>query len=111
MRRVQRGSAPGPRCLAMSGLMPSRCLRFSSPAGFLGCDRTIGSNSGWTHRVQTFRVGPEISDPPNRNRNSSAVRILQVNATHLTYIDWLIMLVYFAFVLGIGFADRKSTRL
>ena len=27
--------------------------------------------------------------------------------TNLTYIDWLIMLVYFAFVLGIGFALKR----
>jgi len=33
-----------------------------------------------------------------------------VNATHLTYIDWLIMLVYFAFVLGIGFALKRYMR-
>jgi SSS family solute:Na+ symporter len=30
-----------------------------------------------------------------------------VNFTHLTYIDWLIMLVYFTFVLGIGFALKR----
>jgi SSS family solute:Na+ symporter len=30
-----------------------------------------------------------------------------VNPTNLTYIDWLIMLVYFAFVLGIGFALKR----
>jgi solute:Na+ symporter, SSS family len=33
-----------------------------------------------------------------------------VNLTHLTYIDWLIMLVYFAFVLGIGFALKRYMR-
>jgi SSS family solute:Na+ symporter len=33
-----------------------------------------------------------------------------VNLTHLTYIDWLIMLVYFAFVLGIGFALKRYLR-
>jgi SSS family solute:Na+ symporter len=33
-----------------------------------------------------------------------------VNVTHLTYIDWLIMLVYFAFVLGIGFALKRYMR-
>ena len=33
-----------------------------------------------------------------------------MNATHLTYIDWLIMLVYFAFVLGIGFALKRYMR-
>jgi SSS family solute:Na+ symporter len=30
-----------------------------------------------------------------------------VTPTNLTYIDWLIMLVYFAFVLGIGFALKR----
>jgi SSS family solute:Na+ symporter len=30
-----------------------------------------------------------------------------VNVTNLTYIDWLIMLVYFTFVLGIGFALKR----
>jgi SSS family solute:Na+ symporter len=30
-----------------------------------------------------------------------------VNPTTLTYIDWLIMLVYFTFVLGIGFALKR----
>jgi len=30
-----------------------------------------------------------------------------VNLTHLTYIDWLIMLVYFIFVLGIGFVLKR----
>ena len=30
-----------------------------------------------------------------------------MNLTHLTYIDWLIMLVYFAFVLGIGFILKR----
>ena len=30
-----------------------------------------------------------------------------MNVTNLTYIDWLIMLVYFAFVLGIGFALKR----
>ena len=30
-----------------------------------------------------------------------------MNFTHLTYIDWLIMLVYFTFVLGIGFALKR----
>ena len=30
-----------------------------------------------------------------------------MNPTNLTYIDWLIMLVYFAFVLGIGFALKR----
>jgi len=30
-----------------------------------------------------------------------------VNVTNLTYIDWLIMLVYFVFVLGIGFALKR----
>jgi SSS family solute:Na+ symporter len=29
---------------------------------------------------------------------------------HLTFIDWAVMLVYFAFVLGIGFVLRRSTR-
>ena len=29
---------------------------------------------------------------------------------HLTFIDWTIMLVYFVFVLGIGFMLRRSTR-
>ena len=33
-----------------------------------------------------------------------------MNVTHLTYIDWLIMLVYFAFVLGIGFALKRYMR-
>jgi solute:Na+ symporter, SSS family len=33
-----------------------------------------------------------------------------VNLTHLTYIDWLIMLVYFTFVLGIGFALKRYMR-
>jgi SSS family solute:Na+ symporter len=33
-----------------------------------------------------------------------------VNVTNLTYIDWLIMLVYFAFVLGIGFALKRYMR-
>jgi SSS family solute:Na+ symporter len=33
-----------------------------------------------------------------------------VNPTHLTYIDWLIMLVYFVFVLGIGFALKRYMR-
>jgi SSS family solute:Na+ symporter len=33
-----------------------------------------------------------------------------VNVTHLTYIDWLIMLVYFTFVLGIGFALKRYMR-
>jgi SSS family solute:Na+ symporter len=32
------------------------------------------------------------------------------NAAHLTPIDWLIMLVYFAFVLGIGFALKRYMR-
>jgi SSS family solute:Na+ symporter len=32
------------------------------------------------------------------------------NAAHLTYIDWLIMLVYFIFVLGIGFALKQYMR-
>ena len=30
-----------------------------------------------------------------------------MNVTNLTYIDWLIMLVYFTFVLGIGFALKR----
>ena len=29
---------------------------------------------------------------------------------NLTFIDWTIMLVYFVFVLGIGFVLRRSTR-
>jgi SSS family solute:Na+ symporter len=29
---------------------------------------------------------------------------------HLTFIDWAVMLVYFAFVLGIGFVLRRTTR-
>jgi len=33
-----------------------------------------------------------------------------VNLTNLTTIDWLIMLVYFAFVLGIGFALKRYMR-
>ncbi len=33
-----------------------------------------------------------------------------MNVTNLTYIDWLIMLVYFAFVLGIGFALKRYMR-
>jgi solute:Na+ symporter, SSS family len=33
-----------------------------------------------------------------------------VNVTHLTYIDWLIMLVYFTFVLGVGFALKRYMR-
>ncbi len=32
------------------------------------------------------------------------------HAANLTYIDWLIMLVYFAFVLGIGFALKRYMR-
>lgn len=32
------------------------------------------------------------------------------SAAHLTYIDWLIMLVYFMFVLGIGFALKRYMR-
>ncbi len=32
------------------------------------------------------------------------------HAVNLTYIDWLIMLVYFAFVLGIGFALKRYMR-
>ena len=32
------------------------------------------------------------------------------NVAHLTYIDWLIMLVYFIFVLGIGFALKRYMR-
>jgi SSS family solute:Na+ symporter len=31
-------------------------------------------------------------------------------AAHLSYIDWLIMLVYFVFVLGIGFALKRYMR-
>ena len=33
-----------------------------------------------------------------------------MNVTHLTYIDWLIMLVYFTFVLGVGFALKRYMR-
>ncbi len=29
---------------------------------------------------------------------------------NLTFIDWTIMLVYFAFVLGIGFVLRRTTK-
>src|SRR6202142_2427855 len=33
-----------------------------------------------------------------------------IHAANLTYIDWLIMLVYFVFVLGIGFALKRYMR-
>jgi SSS family solute:Na+ symporter len=55
--------------------------------------------------VQTFRVARRTGDyghlptPPKDK--------IKVN---LTYIDWLIMLVYFAFVLGIGFALKRYMR-
>ncbi len=33
-----------------------------------------------------------------------------MNLSHLSWVDWLIMLVYFAFVLGIGFALKRYMR-
>jgi solute:Na+ symporter, SSS family len=33
-----------------------------------------------------------------------------MSAIHLTFVDWLIIAIYFAFVLGIGFYLRKYTR-
>src|ERR1700712_4121034 len=35
---------------------------------------------------------------------------MNLQAANLTWIDWLIMLVYFAFVLGIGFALKRYMR-
>src|ERR1035437_2929345 len=49
--------------------------------------------------------------PPKSTRNQLAVQGQpKVNVTNLTYIDWLIIQVYFAFVLGIGFALKRYMR-
>src|SRR5437764_15476777 len=43
-------------------------------------------------------------------KNVSTERITQRQTVTLSIIDWLIMLVYFAFVLGIGFALKRYMR-
>src|SRR5207302_3170532 len=52
--------------------------------------------------VQFPPVPKRFSVPPNRTNTKVTV--------NLSIIDWLIMLVYFAFVLGIGFALKRYMR-
>jgi SSS family solute:Na+ symporter len=70
----------------------------------MGCNPVRPSSAG-LNPLKHLQLPAE----PNRiaSRIASAVQGANVN---LTYIDWLIMLVYFAFVLGIGFALKRYMR-
>jgi len=54
-------------------------------------------------------VGPQ-SYPPTAGRRRIGALVDLVPVTHLTAIDYAVMAMYFVFVLGIGFALRRSTR-
>ena len=88
--------------------MPHTGVRFLKRSSFL-------VNSGWDNKSKQAQVSDGLERVVNADPNpvlspSLSRRFAQRNAVNLSYIDWLIMLVYFSFVLGIGFALKRYMR-
>src|ERR1039458_1613637 len=74
MRREDRGSAPGPRCSDMSGLMPSCCLRFSARPGFLAAIEPSAPIRAGLTRFKHLELAQKFRLPQTATAVSSAVK-------------------------------------